>query len=110
MILRDNEPHLLATLVLSFSISLPIIFTTGVLCAYFFNKLLNKWEMLGILLIIIIAHFFCLHRTGKAMQIVKEEPKILNNKLSIILTVVFFVITSSLLFYGPDIINGIMNK
>ena len=99
---------MLATLSLSFSISLPVILVTGILYANICNEYLNKWEMLFIIFIIIIAHYLCLNRTGRSIQIVKEQPEIINKKISIILTVMFFAITTSILFYGPDIIKGLV--
>lgn len=74
-VLKDNEPHLLATLALSFSLSLLANGLLNITLAHLLNFAFSKWEMISLLVLIILVFYLTLHRTGKAKDIVKEEPK-----------------------------------
>lgn len=108
-ILKDNEPHLLATLVLAFSLSLLLIMTINISMAYIFSKALGHYEMIGINVLMIFILYLTLHRTGKAKNIVKEKPMFFNNHvLSILITFLFFAVTSSYLFWGSICVGNIL--
>jgi len=101
-ILRDNEPHLLTTLALSFSISLPFNVISDILLKRYYCITIGKWPMLGALLFILGINYLYFHRTGKAKEIVKTKPMFYSNhRLSILITILFFIITISFLFWGP---------
>ncbi len=109
-ILKDNEPHLLATLVLAFSFSLLIIGIVNVSIAYFFRIALEHYIMFIINLIMIFILYLFLHKSGKAKNIEKEEPMFFNNhKLSMFLVFLFFIATSSYLFWGSICIKNILS-
>ncbi len=108
-ILRDNEPHLLATLVLAFSFSLLLIMIINISMAYLFSKTLGHYEMIGINVLMIFILYLTLHRTGKAKEIVKEKPMFFKNHvLSILITFLFFAATSSYLFWGSICVGNIL--
>ncbi|WP_461634297.1 hypothetical protein [Labilibaculum euxinus] len=108
-ILRDNEPHMLATLVLSFSFSLLVNGIIDISMAHLFGIALGKYVMLGFLLLIIAIFYFRLHRTGRAKEIVKEKPMFFNNHLlTILITFLFFAITTSFLFWGSGYVGDIL--
>jgi hypothetical protein len=108
-ILRDNEPHLLATLVLAFSLSLLLIMTINISMAYLFSIAIGLYEMIGINVLMIFILYLTLHRTGKAKEIVKEKPMFFKNHLlSILLTFLFFTATSSYLFWGSICVGNIL--
>lgn len=108
-ILKDSEPHMLATMVLGFSFSLPIIGLIAITIAYLFNEKLSNYAMFGINLLMIVVLYFTLYRTGKAREIVKQKPMFFNSHvLSILITVLFFVITTSFLFWEPGYIRFIL--
>lgn len=52
-ILKDDEPHLLATIVLSFSESLLLNYSIIIIGSHFYCVyLLEKWEMIGVIVIL----------------------------------------------------------
>ena len=108
-ILKDNQPHLLATLALSFSFSLVINGIVDISMAHFFQVSLSKYIMILILLLIITIFYFSFHNTGKANEIVKEKPMFFNNhSLSKFLVILFFVITSSFLFWESGYVGNLL--
>jgi hypothetical protein len=108
-ILKDNEPHMLATLVLAFSLSLLIIAIIEVVLANLFNLTLGHYEMLAINLMLIGVLYLTLHRTGKAKEIVNEKPLFFKSPLiSKLITFLFFAITSSYLFWGSIYVGNIL--
>ncbi len=108
-ILKDNEPHLLATLVLNFSMSLLVNGLLDITLAHTIKYALGKWEMISVLVLLLAFFYFSYHRTGKAEKIIKEKPMFFNsNKLSIILTIVFFIVTTSFLFWGSGYVGNVL--
>ena len=108
-ILRDNEPHMLATLVLGFSFSLLLIAIVDIAIAHLFELKLGHYTMLGINVFMIAVFYLTLHRTGKAKKIVKEKPQFFNSHaLSILITFLFFAITTSFLFWGSGYVGNVL--
>lgn len=108
-ILKDNEPHLLATLVLAFSFSLLLIMAINISMAHLLRMALGHYAMIGINVLMILILYMNLHRTGKAKEIVKEKPMFFKSRtLSIIITLIFFAVTSSYLFWGSIYIGNIL--
>jgi hypothetical protein len=107
--LKDTEPHMLATLVLAFSFSLFLIGIINVTMAYFIKTTLDHFVMIGINLLMILILYLTLHKTEKA--IVKEKPMFFNSHmLSILITFLFFLTTSSYLFWGSIYVKNILGK
>jgi len=110
-ILRDNEPHLLTTLALSFLEALIINGILEAISVHAFCKDLDKLAMFAILLLIIGTNYWILHRTGKAKEIVKLKPQFFNShRLSIVITLVFAIAAISLMFWGPIYLKGILDQ
>lgn len=108
-ILRDNEPHMLATLVLGFSFSLLLIAIVDITIAHLFYIKLGHYFMLGINIFMIAIFYFTLHRTGRARKIVKEKPRFFNSHaVSILITFLFFAITTSFLFWGSSYVGNVL--
>lgn len=108
-ILRDNEPHMLATLVLGFSFSLLLIAIVDITIAHLFDLKLGHYLMLGINIFMIAVFYFTLHRTGRARKIVKEKPRFFDSHvLSILITFLFFAITTSFLFWGSSYVGNVL--
>ena len=62
---------------------------------------IEVWIQFLLTMVIIFINYMIFHRTGRAKQIIKSKPMIRNSKgLSIILTLLFFLITASWLFWG----------
>ncbi len=102
-ILKDTEPHLLATLALAFSLSLPINLAIDIIITLYANHGVSHWAMISVVIAIIGFLYNGLHLTGKAKEIVKEKPYVYNRKITIILVTLFFVSTLSILFWGPSL-------
>lgn len=98
----DPEPHLTTVLSLSFSQSLVINGTIDIIALKLYCYQIEVWIQFMITVIFIFLNYLIFHRTNRAKQIIKSKPKILNSKaLSIIITISFFLITASWLFWGP---------
>ncbi len=109
-ILKDSEPHLLTTLVLSFSQSLLVNGVLEISIANIFCIYISKWPMLIVLLLLIGVNYVYYHRTGKAKEIVKNKPMFFSShRLSIIITLLFFIITASFLFWEPIYVKQILD-
>lgn len=108
-ILKDNEPHMLATLVLGFSFSLMVIAIINIIMAHLLKIALGHYAMLAINLLMITIFYLTLHRTGKANEIVKKKPMFFNNHmLSKLITFLFFALTSSYLFWGSIYVGNVL--
>lgn len=109
-ILKDNEPHLLTTLALSFLESVIINGILEAIAVHAFCEDLDRVIMFSILLLVIGCNYWFLHRDGKAKEIVRSKPKFLNShNLSIALTVVFAVTAISLMFWGPIYLKNVLD-
>lgn len=98
----DPEPHFATVLSLSFSQSLVINGTMDIIALKFYCYQIEVWIQFMITVFFIFINYLIFHRSGRAKQIVKSKPNILNSKgLSIIITILFFLITVSWLFWGP---------
>jgi hydrogenase-4 membrane subunit HyfE len=90
-VLKDDEPHLLTTLTLSFSESIVVNAAIDIIAVKTSCYSVGKWPMLTVLLLIFLANFLLYHRTTTAKQLVKEKPAFNGSHiLSIILTWIFF--------------------
>lgn len=103
-ILRDSEPHLVTTMVLSFSEGLFVNYAMDVIGVHMYcTFLLGMWHHLAVVLIIIGINYLVYHRTGRAEKLVKMKPMFFqNHHLSMGLTLLFFLITTSFLFWVGD--------
>ena len=98
----DPNPHFTTVLSLSFSQALVINGAMDIIALKFFCYQIPVWIQFTIVLLFIFLNYLIFHRTNKAKQIIKSKPNILNSKvLSIIITILFFLITVSWLFWGP---------
>jgi hypothetical protein len=101
-IINDPEPHFATVLALSFSQSLLINGIMDIVALKFFCYEIKVVVQFLILLLIIFLNYFLYHRKGRAYDIIKESPIIGNSKtLSILITILFFLVTTSWLFWGP---------
>ncbi len=106
-ILKDNEPHMLATLALGFSLSLIFNGVLAVIILKCNGQKISKYLMIGTLIIVLALLYFILHNNGFAKEIVKEKPSFYNSKnVSIIITLIFFILSTSIMFWMPSYIRG----
>lgn len=110
-ILKDDEPHLLTILALTASESFIVNGILDIILSRFFCMSLNKWPMLGVLVLLLTINLFYYHRKGKSKEIIKNKPMFSSNhKLSIIMTLLFFTISLSFIFFGPVYAKKIMEE
>jgi len=109
-VLNDDEPHLLTTLVLSASEGFLINGIVEIYLAKIYCKSIDTLLMIGTFLLLIGINYFYFHWTGKAKEIVKNKPMFFSNhQISIIITVIFFIITASFLFWEPVYVKLILD-
>ena len=109
-ILPDDQPHATVVFTLGFTLSLIINCIVNIILAYTTNISLGKWEMLGLLAIVLAIMYFVYYKNGKGKKIVKEKPMILNNTVSILFTILFFILAMLALFLQADITRNILEN
>ncbi len=101
-ILSDDQPNMTVIFTLSVSESFLINGIASLISLKFFCYYINVYPLIGILIMLLISNYLYFYKTNRMKAIVKEKPKIYNsNILSIIITVLFFLGTTSLMFLGP---------
>ena len=107
----DDYPHTNTVWALGFIFSLIINGLIDIPLAYFFNCYLSIIQKV-IIIIIVMTLFYLKYDRSKGIRIVKKEkPKFFgSNTVSIILTVLFFLISMFFLFFSADIVREILVK
>ena len=112
-VMPDDYPHSNTVWALGFIFSLIINGLIDIPLAYFFNCYLSTIQKV-IIIIIVITLFYLKYDRSKGIRIVKKEkPKFFGSKIaSIILTVLFFLISMLFLFFKVEVMIKIleMNK
>ena len=113
-VMPDDYPHLNTVWALGFIFSLIINGLIDIPLAYFFNCYLSIIQKVIIIIIVMTLFYLKYDRSGKGIRIVKKEkPKFFGSKIaSIILTVLFFLISMLFLFFKAEVMIKIleMNK
>ncbi|MBM0654418.1 hypothetical protein JMN12_11660 [Capnocytophaga genosp. AHN8471] len=80
--------------------------------AYFFGYTLGRFQILSITILLVIFFHFKYDRSGRGKRIVKKEkPKFLGSNIaSIILTILFFLISISFFLFSEDVVREILEK
>ncbi len=100
-ILPENEPHATTIFTLSMSQSFILIGIIDLIITQAFCISIGKGRMIAISLLIMLINYFIYSKSGKNLGIINSKPKFFNsNLLSIIITILFFVISVSVLFWG----------
>ena len=109
-ILPDDEPHATVIFTLSFTLASLINGVINIFLAQIVGYALGKWEMISIFLVIMIINYFVYFRTGRAKQVVKEQPMFFDNqKLSIVITAIFLIVCISFLFWSPIYVKNLLD-
>ena len=110
-IFKDNDSYFTAKLALTASESLLVISILDISSAYFFCWSLNKYYMACITLIILainVLYFFNSKETG---NIEKSKPTFFkSHKLSIAIVWLFFLITTSSMFWLGYVVQDIISN
>jgi hypothetical protein len=103
-VLPDNEPHATVIFTLSLSETLLIIHTIDFVGAHLFCRfLLVKWSMIGIFIAVILINYLIYHQGGLNKKVIQNKPKFYgSNNISCMITVLFFLVTTSFLFWMSD--------
>ena len=109
-VMPDDYPHSNTVWALGFIFSLIINGLIDIPLTYFFNCYLSTIQKVIILVILLLFFYLKYYRNGKGIRIVKKEkPKFFgSNTASIILTVLFFLISMFFLFFSADIVRDIL--
>ena len=112
-VMSDNQPHSRTVWALGAISAFIINGLIEIPLAYFFNCYLSTIQKVIIIIIVMIL-FYLKYDRSKGIRIVKKEkPKFFGSKIaSIILTVLFFLISMLFLFFKADVVREIleMNK
>ena len=110
-ILKEDQPVLTTTFVLSFSISLLLNGIINIILAQFYCFYVGKWFMIGAFLLIFGGNYFYYHKKGMSKNIIWTKPKFFNNnRMTIIITIIFFAITTLFLVLDPIIVKFIFEN
>ena len=113
-VMPDDYPHLNTVWALGVTSAFIINGMIDIPLAYFFNCYLSIIQKVIIIIIVMTLFYLKYDRSGKGIRIVKKEkPKFFGSKIaSIILTVLFFLISMLFLFFKVEVMIKIleMNK
>lgn len=105
----DDEPTFTTRLALTASESFLATGVLSILYAYFFCKKFSGIELIIIAVIFLGLNFYFLLTSKRVEKIIREKPKLFNSDIiSFVFTVVFFVFTTSILFWLNDAIDYII--
>ena len=113
-VMSDDQPHSRTVWALGAASAFIINGMIEIPLAYFFNCYLSAIQKIIIIIIVMTLFYLKYDRSGKGIRIVKKEkPKFFGSKIaSIILTVLFFLISMLFLFFKAEVLREIleMNK
>ena len=109
-VMPDDYPHLNTVWALGVTSAFIINFSLDMGLAFFFGYTLSVFQMVSITALLMLLFYFKYYKSGKGKRIVKKEkPKFFgSNTVSIIFTVLFFLISMFFLFFSADIVREIL--
>jgi hypothetical protein len=100
-ILKDPEPHVATILSLSFSESLLMNGLIDIIALKYYCYEIKVIVQFALTILIVFINYFFYHKSGRNKIILKEKPILARSKVfSITITILFFLITASWLFWG----------
>ncbi len=110
-IFKDNDSYFTAKLAFTASESLFAISVIDISCAYFFCWSLNRYYMVAITVVILAYNAFFFFSTNGKKNIEENEPKLFKSHiLSITITWLFFLITTSSMFWLGYVVQDLLSK
>ena len=111
-VLPDDYPHSNTVWALGATFAFIINFSLDMVLAYFFGYTLSTFQMASITALLMLLFYFKYYKSGRGKRIVeKEKPKFFgSNTVSIILTVLFFLISMLFLFFKAEVMIKILEK
>ncbi len=100
-ILKEDEPHALTTWALGFGEGFFFSVIIDVFLIRFFCFKMNKWLIIGVGIIFLLFNYLYFFKSGRGQRIVLSKPNFFGSqKISILLTIIFFVVLISSMFWG----------
>lgn len=110
-ILPDNEPNATVVFTLSFSQSLLVNGLINILLANWLCLKISFPFAVGIFTLLLLINYLIYFRKKKYLAILEEKPMFFSSHpISIIITSVWFIITSSFLFWTPIYLKDVLEK
>jgi len=110
-ILKDDEPFATTVFTLSLSQSFVFYFFINLFSTNFYCIVVNHWIMVTIVIILLFINYRLFNKSGRSRKIVKSKPMFFsNNTLTVIIVILFFLGTSSLMFWGPIYFKNILDN
>lgn len=101
-VLKEDKPHFTTYFALSASEGFLINGIIDIISLKCFCYSVGKWPMIALFLIILGLNYWYFGKLGNGKEIIKQKPLYFSNKrLSIICSILFFLISVSWLFWGP---------
>ncbi|WP_244160802.1 hypothetical protein [Flavobacterium defluvii] len=99
--MKEDEPHALTVWALGIGEGFFVSVFTDIILIRFFCIKMDKWLMIGIGILFLLFNYFYFFRSERGKRIVISKSTFLeSNKISIIATILFFLILISSLFWG----------
>lgn len=111
-VLPDPEPHATSVFTLSMSESFFVVMLIDFIGAkYYCTRFLEVWSMVAITAAIIVANYLLFMKNKQGVKIVKDKPLLFNSVfISRFITILFFLFTTSLLFWPPFVIRDLIEN
>lgn len=106
-VLPDSQPHLTVLFTLSLSESFVVNTFLNSIFVVVYCDIVSKWFMLAVFLLIFLINSLYFS-SSRISSLVGEKPKIKSNILSIVITVLFFIASFSLMILGPLYTRGFL--
>lgn len=102
----DAEPHAMTVFAIGMCEGFFVNFIAQIFFAYRYCYFFEVWQMITIAVAFLVLNYFLFAKSGKGKRIAKNAPPfILSHAFSKILSLFFFIITASTLFFGPPLIK-----
>lgn len=109
--LNEDSPHRTTLLSLSACEGFFISGMIQLFFARFYCISIGKWVMLSICILIILLNYLYFDKSGLAKEIIKIKPLLFKSpKISIVTTILFFIISVSIIFWGPICVKELLNN
>lgn len=108
--MADDQPHSRTVWALGAAFSFIINGLIDISLSYFFGCYLNTIQMVSVAVFLLILFYLKYYRSGKGKRIVEvEKPNFFGSKrVSIVITILFFLISMLFLFFSADVVRKIL--
>jgi len=100
-IIKDNEPHMLTILAISATEGFALNMLIQVALILYQCKQISSLLWISIIVLINIFNYYYYYKSGRSIRIIKKRPMFFsNNRISILLTVLFFIVLGTSIIWG----------